>query len=83
MTYKDYKRWAREYKVQADVLGEKIEKRRAKRFFDSAEEREDNENAVQMLYEMRRDCLCTYKLLMTKADQIKEAEENEKYRSDK
>lgn len=73
MTYREYKKWAKEYLQQAEVLAKKIAARRKRGYFASAEERELNEKAVSQLYEMRRDCLLTYDLLMNKAAEIKES----------
>ena len=76
MTYKDYKKWAKEYLQQAKILEKKISDRRSRGYFKSAEEREENERAVNQLYEMRRDCLFTHELLMERAEQIKETGED-------
>lgn len=83
MTYDDYIEWANKYNTQAAVIGEKIEKRRRLKRFPSAKEREKNERAITMLYEMRRDCLRTYALLSERAEIIRRSEEHEKHRSDK
>ena len=83
MTYLDYETWANDYRSEVDVIDKAINRRRKLRFFDSAEAREDNENAIQMLYEMRRDCVITAALLKERAKMIKEKEENEQYSDDK
>ena len=78
MTYREYKRWAEEYLQQARVLEEKIRNHKNLTYFESAQVREVNENLIQSMSDMRRDCLYTYKLLMSKAQEVREADQLEK-----
>lgn len=75
MTYREYKKWANEYLQQAKVLEEKIERHRRIKTYPSAAERERDEKLIQQMYEMRRDCLYTYKLLMNEAEELRAREE--------
>lgn len=65
----DYAKMADTYLEQVKLLEEKIKKRRAIKYFSSVEAREQNENALLILYEMRRDALVTYRILKSRAEQ--------------
>lgn len=69
MTYKDYFVWAEEYRLQIGVLNEKIQKRLAVRKEMSVNSY-DNEMILASLYEMRRECESTYRILRSKAEDI-------------
>ena len=74
MDYKDYKNWAKEYRQQVEILDRKLNGRKGKKKFPTAEERIVFENTTRILYEMRLDCIRTLAVLEQKAQQIKEAE---------
>ena len=74
MDYTDYKNWANEYRQQVEVLDRKLNGRKDKKKFPTAEERMVFENTTRILYEMRLDCIRTLAILEKKAKQIREEE---------
>ncbi len=80
MTYQDYEKMADEYRAQAELLGKKLETRRKRRSFASAEERSEHETALKLLNEMKLDCRATETRLRNIAEYIKEADDHEESR---
>ena len=74
MNYTDYKNWANEYREQVEVLEMKLEERKNRKRFSTAEERMVFENTTRIFREMRRDCIRALAVLEQRAEQIKEAE---------
>lgn len=72
MTKQDYINWAEDYRRQADVLTEKINRlyERRRRPFGSAWERKDAEMELDQLIDMRLECRCTMKRLLKQAEEM-------------
>ena len=74
MNYKDYIKWAEEYREQADILDRKLAEKKEPRRFATAMERSEFESSVRILYGMKLDCLKTMAILEDRARSIKERE---------
>ncbi|MBQ2604249.1 MAG: hypothetical protein VZR27_00245 [Acutalibacteraceae bacterium] len=78
MTYQDYIAWAKEYKSQADIICKKLNEKKGRIRYASAQERSEEEKKEQLLYAMKLDCLKTMAELEAIAKHIKESERREK-----
>lgn len=70
MTRDDYFKWADEYKQQVDILNEKIKEKEKLLRSKTVKERWYQEHSLQILYDMRNDCLNSYGILRKRAENI-------------
>ena len=70
MTRDDYFKWADEYKKQVDLLNTKIREKEKLLKTKTVEHRAYEEHALELMYNMRNDCLRTYNILRKRAKNI-------------